>query len=415
MALKIVLLLATAAIVYSAPSVNVNQFNSPIFNETLADMKANPWKYVDTYPHETTFFEHEKTPRRVLESGETEITLYSSVYNMKPGDIIFTDPARTLLPVPDGTYYLTYMRGDMVNTDFEPVPLDEVYLHHWVVLDPKKKNDGLCSSHYLRGPAGIGSESRETPFVYPTYNGNQYGWLVEGDGAKWSANLHIIRTVDLDETKYTRQHCIECHGPNKWCNIEGGFSCCPNGARCPATSDTPKGYHFRYTVRYVEPSDTTRDAALFTLDTSGCQVEYNIKKPKDGSDIVTTIRSDSMPFDMKILSMWSHTHIGANHMKVYHGTKSSDPLICTSKPTYGTIKGTVGHEAGYITSISRCDFTSKPIILKKGDHLTHEAEYTTTDNDPRTFAAGAHDGVMALVVVIGERCKTPGCTGPADQ
>lgn len=97
---------------------------------------------------------------------------------------------------------------------FDAVPLNEVYLHHWIFLDKNKPNDGICPG-YLQYIFGVGAETRDTPYDWPQYKGDIYGWFVD-DTHFWSANIHALRTVNIDPNVNDGvKGCIECHGPNK--------------------------------------------------------------------------------------------------------------------------------------------------------------------------------------------------------
>ena len=138
----------------------------------------------------------------------------SKALPLAPGEVVFTDPQKTALPMPSGKIAITGFRAEIVDAAGASVPLSEVYNHHWLVYDGRL-NSGLCGG-YLAYKFGVGAECRGTPTVFPA----PYALTAEGT-EKWGANIHLLRTVDLvdDDVK----SCIECaYAPNKgWVKTRG--------------------------------------------------------------------------------------------------------------------------------------------------------------------------------------------------
>lgn len=175
-----------------------------------------------------------------------------------------------------------------------------MYLHHWILLDKEHPNDGVCGG-YLKYIFGVGAETRTTPYNFAKYKDTNYGWFTNSKKDHWTANIHVLRTVNVDpDLNGGLKGCIECHGPNRWCHLEGGFPCCPDHSFCPTVktgtpSDNPKQYYFHYKVTYFEQSDpTTKQAANYILDVShpSCNIEYNIPTNADGIDEVSDCLRD---------------------------------------------------------------------------------------------------------------------------
>ena len=74
----------------------------------------------------------------------TQETYYSQNITLKAGHMIFTDIDKTPLRMPQGEYAITHFIGDIVFADtHEPVPLSEVYCHHWTAVSSTHKNLSL--------------------------------------------------------------------------------------------------------------------------------------------------------------------------------------------------------------------------------------------------------------------------------
>ena len=107
-------------------------------------LAALPWELAPTRPTAVRFAEHPGTPRVALPDGTTKATYYSDPISLLPGEVVFTDPARTRIELPEGDNCLTGVSADIVDAAHEPVPLDEVYMHHWIFLNKEHPNDGVC-------------------------------------------------------------------------------------------------------------------------------------------------------------------------------------------------------------------------------------------------------------------------------
>ena len=114
---------------------------------------------------------------------------------------------------------------------------------------------------------------------------------------------------------------------------------------------------------------------------------------------------------MRVHVMTGHLHMGAHNITLYRGGVP-DPAraIGTSTASYGTEPGVIGNEKGFIVGMTDVNFRDKGgLVLKKGEQYTIEAIYNAGARDPRLLGAGFHDGVMAFVILYGERCISDGC------
>jgi hypothetical protein len=91
--------------------------------------------------------------------------------------MLFTDPFKTPLKMPEQPFWITGFLGEVVNGRGASVPLSEIYTHHWIAIDSKHRNK-LCYRVEPNYVFGIGAESRETPATFPA----GYGYYVaKGD------------------------------------------------------------------------------------------------------------------------------------------------------------------------------------------------------------------------------------------
>eukprot|EP00037_Helgoeca_nana_P031915 m.411208 g.411208 ORF g.411208 m.411208 type:complete len:440 (-) comp28599_c0_seq1:2807-4126(-) len=403
----------------SYKGVTVDFFNTEGHDRPGARRKL-PWEIVDTYPDDLVFKEHDDTPRVYNADGSTTVSYFSDLRKLHPGEVVFTDPDRTKIAMPEGDIAVTSVEADVVDEKKRPVALSEVYLHHWILLDKQHPNDGVCGG-YLKYIFGVGGETRNTPYDFPDYKGNHYGWFTNTAKESWTANIHVLRTVNIDpDLNEGLKGCLECHGPNKWCHLEGGFPCCPDHSMCPTIktgtpSDDPKQYYFHYKVTFFPQSQPdVKQVANYILDVShpACNIEYNIPTNADGIDEATI--TTTLPHDTRFFQMWGHIHMAGYNITLYHGDSTDSPPICTSLPGYGTVPNKPGDEKGYVVSMSKCHWDDKPYIIKKGEKITLQALYNVGDTDTRTWNTGHHDGVMGLWFMGGEKCATAGCVDESD-
>ena len=265
----------------------------------------------------------------------------------------------------------------------------------------------------------IFNEAHGDHTIFPSGGGNQLCWKSNAS-MTWGMNLHLIRLTNVDPARHGGvQGCMECHGPNEWCQTRGGIGCCPDGSFCPViktgnASDAPKDYFYRYTVWYLPGDDPrAKQGAIMTLDISSnpaCQHEFNVPSKELGfSQELQTFRPH---FNMRVSRMRGHLHMGGYNVSLYRGGVP-DPAkrVCVVHSTYGTEEGTPFNEKGFLVGVGGCEFQDPdaPFVLEKGELYTIEAIYNAGQKDPQLFASGHHDGVMAWAIVLGERCKTAGC------
>lgn len=152
--------------------------------------------------------------------GNTVESFYSSpVFELTTGEAWFSLPDVTVLkmPEPGVPYAVIAAKYDVVDASSgRSVPLSELYSHHWLVYDRLIGGDGFnieCggTGTWVSNIFGAGGEMRGIPYVYP----DGFGFVIPGN-RHWSANIHFIRTQDLDTEQYggslgnATKACIEC-------------------------------------------------------------------------------------------------------------------------------------------------------------------------------------------------------------
>ena len=327
---------------------------------------------------------------------------------------MFTDPNSTILEFPPGKIAITGFRAEVVDTNGVSVPLSEVYDHHWLVFNgPTKGNAGVCfgwrRQFSYRPLSYLFDGGDPSPVIFPA------GYGVMADGSEvWGANIHLLRTVHLVDTK----NCIECGWADGKCDKtqSGRFACCYDGSYCATNvnaTQSIKNYFLQYTVTYVDLVEEEKELArtggtaaatngldIFVLDASNCKIEYNIPVGTAGGknpyESITTFSWTSL-FVGDLMWGVGHQHIGALNISLLIDGVN----VCTSVPRYGSELGKVGNEKGYVVEIPSCKFGTHGIHVKKGQKITVTSHYNTNPSDARGLAngGGAHGGVMSLFYI----------------
>lgn len=238
-------------------------------------------------PLPTVNFNLSSSHTEVIRAGNasyttTQVTYYSQSITLEAGHMIFTPPNKTPLKMPSGKYALTHFIGDIVYADtHEPVPLSEVYTHHWTALSSTHANK-LCEDK-IEYTFGIGAESRNSPVSFPP----GYGYVVPA-GTTWGANIHLLRTVGLagDNLHRAAKECNECYyspGKGDICTPErnGTFECCgekdyTGKMKCPTVANPPppRAYQLRYTFNYTLEVEKLTPVQIGVLAAPNCETFY---------------------------------------------------------------------------------------------------------------------------------------------
>eukprot|EP00041_Stephanoeca_diplocostata_P042109 m.10234 g.10234 ORF g.10234 m.10234 type:complete len:656 (+) comp7283_c0_seq1:177-2144(+) len=365
----------------------------------------------ETYVHPTSGYTVHKT------------TFFSTPLPLAPGDVVWTFPDLTPIPMPKGKYaVLGQANSEIVDCENNSIPLSHVYNHHWIFNPSSGHTNFACPEAGLDFVFGVGAESRNTPWPFP----RDHGYIVE-DGIEWSANIHLLNTIGLAGGAGAAKECIECwYAPQKQCGNDdnGTFACCYSDSRCstakPPTKDDIVVYYLTYTIEYTYDLEkiVPIDVAIFM--TPDCSVDYSVIPPSEPNAAAQGYPSDgppgpehlardtwTIPHDGEIVFAVAHYHTGAINLSVY----VNDEFMCASLPEYGTTPDKPGDELGYLTGISPCvaegatppfpaPAMNKAMQLKRGDVLRLDGWYWIGDSDKRIAPTpgGPHLIVMQYLI-----------------
>ena len=341
----------------------------------------------------------------------TTATYYSDPITLAAGEMVFTSPQTTELKMPNGSYAITRFIGDIVYADTkQPVPLSEVYDHHWIAISSDHVNQ-LCGGK----PAytfGIGAESRNNPVAFPPGHG-----YVVPPNTYWGANIHLLRTEGLagDNPYKAAKECNECYwapgkGPNCTPKRNGTFVCCGehagSRAKCPTKPfpPAPRAYQLRYTMSYTRETRAIVRVNTAVATAPNCHVFYPVTRndfePYDRVSYTWTSQAT-----VDVLFAVGHLHVGGVNVSL----SINGQHVCTSYPRYGTREGVAGDEKGYVVEMSPCIGTgakagAPPMRVHKGDVATIDGVYYVGSHDPRLlYSDGTHLNVMSYMYIAYSR------------
>ncbi|KAL1554040.1 hypothetical protein AAHA92_14640 [Salvia divinorum] len=246
---------------------------------------------------------------------------------MEPGLVSSKDYFN--IDFPRGNIGLKGFNAELVDERGNPVPLHEIYLHHWVLnryfarkntsvdgYDDLSivRNSGICGNGLLQY-FGVGAETRRTSTHIPHPYAIQVGDLATippGYEEGWVLNVHAIDTRGADD----KMGCTECrcdlYGFSK---AGGGLRCCPDDSRCRLKQGfrgKTKTIYLRYTVKYVEwDSSSIIPVDIYILDVTDvwtkvdqskgirpahhCKVEYGVESCAAGVEKDGCVDTKSAP------------------------------------------------------------------------------------------------------------------------
>lgn len=345
-----------------------------------------------------------------------QTSFLSPPMSLKPGQVVFTNPKKTPLKMPEDGSMIVGFVGEVVDSNNQSMPLTFVYDHHWIAVDPSHQND-LCKG-FENYVFGIGAESRKTPTHFP----GGYGYPMPA-GDKWGGNIHILHTQNLStefsidgSVEGAQKRCNECYyapGKGSKCtpSQNGTFQCCGDkcydgSCSCPVVDgakDLPaRVYYLRYTINYVAPSEAAqlKDVRIGVWTTPNCAAYYGVQasdeEPESMSETTFTV-----PHSGEVVHAIGHLHTGAINVSMW----LNGEFVCASYPTYGTEKDVPGNELGHLVKMSICldkDTTGKTMKTVAGDNVTIRAFYYVGSNDTRlgSAPAGTHLNVMAYMYTV---------------
>lgn len=353
-------------------------------------------------------------------SNETlkSATFRSPAFTMGPGEV--QNNFYHGIPFPNGHIGIKGFAAEVVDEGGNSVPLSEIYLHHWVVVNYYSQtgqkdlynltilgNAGVCPQKALSQFFGLGSETRHTNTTIPGPYGIEVGnaeRIPEGSEESWLLNVHAINTKGT----VNPSGCLECR-----CDLYnvttdesgrvlpesyiGGLQCCYDGTQCQLQEGyvgENKTYYLEYTVHYMDWDENILPVNVYILDVTYtgkyCKVEYDVPScaaVKHGANCIHAQEAFmDIPVGGDVVYVVAHQHAGGIGAAIY-GEDGRE--ICTSLPIYGN--GTeAGNEAGYIVGMTSCYPEPGSLKVSSGERLRVHANYSSTTS---------HTGVMGLIYV----------------
>lgn len=219
---------------------------------------------------------------------------YSPKIKLSPGFI--SDKIYYDVDFPRGHIALKNFHAELVDESGNSVPLQETYLHHWIVekyQQPKNvpnnyqtnniimvRNSGLCQGNLLGQYFGLGAETRHTKTYIPDPYGVEIGnpeEIPQGYEEKWMINVHVIDTRGVEDI----MGCSECKcdlynvtinafdGMPLDPSYKGGLGCCPDNGQCKMKKGFMGPKHviyLKYTITWVDWDDFVVPVNIYILD-----------------------------------------------------------------------------------------------------------------------------------------------------
>uniref|UniRef100_A0A7N0ZQX2 Uncharacterized protein n=1 Tax=Kalanchoe fedtschenkoi TaxID=63787 RepID=A0A7N0ZQX2_KALFE len=163
-------------------------------------------------------------------NGVKTSVFLSPKFVMGPGSVV--NRVYDNVDFPKGHIAIKSFDAEVVDEAGNPVPLQETYLHHWVVVRYQQKidadipesignlglhqskysilpNSGVCQNDVLGQYFGLGSETRKTSTHVPDPYGIEIGNpsdISPGYEERWMLNVHAIDTREVQD----KLGCTEC-------------------------------------------------------------------------------------------------------------------------------------------------------------------------------------------------------------
>ncbi|XP_020220155.1 uncharacterized protein LOC109803116 [Cajanus cajan] len=357
---------------------------------------------------------------------KTDVFL-SPKFELGPGSVVNKDYLD--VDFPRGHVAIKSFNAEVVDESGKSVSLQEVYLHHWLVVkyhQPKNvshnnstdnivpvRNSGFCQGDTLGQYYGLGSETRGTDTDVPDPFGVEIGnpsEIPHGYEEKWFINVHAIDTRGVED----RSGCTECRcelynvtkdGDGKPLSpyYRGGLDCCPDNSQCrlkKGFKGPKRSFYLKYTVKWVNWDKYVVPLKIYIIDVTDvlnkskgmspehtCKVEYEVEPCNKGynSSACIDVKRTSLPMKTGgyVIYGVGHQHAGAIGSTLYG---QDGKVICSSIAKYGN--GTeAGNEKGYVVGMSTCYPKPGTVKIRDGETLTLEVIYNSNER---------HTGVMGL-------------------
>jgi len=344
--------------------------------------------------------------------------LFSPLLKLKPGEILFEAHRALEMPTPNGSYALLgFSDVAVVDEEGEPVPPEDVFLHHLHLYLEDGKSEGLAHNNPLckdgqKGAANqvlqAASEGKPAPASFPP----GYGYLVPGDGRSFYAEVALMRTQGLaGERLRAAKECRECYyaeGKGSACTAKanGTLACCgqgsdPGEAFCPANSSGAARHlsvRLRYNVKYTRETWRVTPLQVGVLPAAPHCAEHFAVLRNASRENVRIASNYTMPFSASIKHTTAYLRAGAENISLYVNGQRR----CASHARYSPLHN-ITHEGkngtnssklagGVLTHATHCvSPEGGPLSLRKGDSLLVEAWYFAGRHDKRLpWSDGTH-------------------------
>nr|XP_043616370.1 uncharacterized protein LOC122588325 [Erigeron canadensis] len=358
--------------------------------------------------------------RVTIEKGVKSMVYLSPKITLHPGSV--SNKTYYDIEFPKGHIAIKSFNAEIVDEAGNPVSLKETYVHHWTAIRYYQRkgvknlimagNSGLCKQGRSQ-IFGMGSETRKTSTYVPDPYGIEVGnplTVPAGYTEKWMFNIHAMDTLGaVDPIGCTECRCnlynvtVDKDGQPLRPNYVGGLFCCYDGTQCKVKNglkSTNRNVYFKYTVKWVDWSDSIIPVKIFILDIMdiwqntgihNCLFEYDIKQSTTGAgtnDSISTRRASvGFPIAGDVVYSFAQQYIGGVGSTLYG---EDGRVLCSSKPIYGQ-GNSVGDEAGYIVGMSTCYPKPGSVKIAKGENLTFDSNYSSQKS---------HTGVLGLFYLL---------------
>lgn len=363
-------------------------------------------------------------------------------YELRDGQIIFTDGSETLVPGVGGDFAMlgqTAVRN--VDENGKPVSLDEVYVHHLVVFGS--------------GFGMVGAETLNQVKDFPEGTG-----FIVLNSSDFGMNAHLLSNKNLqpieDSLHIAAKQCNECYfapGKGDLCTpaTNGTFACCGDGAlmgengmpiacgldatecNCATTTNGSTTTQYEIQIDFMLTRDIEKIQPInsWTLMAPSCyegigkglgvntsyieEVVVGGCTPfVEGSVYHNVFRNNTEPekastgrwlahFDGVVRKAVGHLHTGGLNISL----KINGEDICTAHTEYGTEPWSedvdnARDEYGHLINIYDCfNDTTIPegVVIQAGDLVEVTSYYYVGDDDDRLpeGGGGSHLNVMSYM------------------
>lgn len=345
---------------------------------------------------------------------------------------------------PKGHIGIRSYYAEVVDENGVSVPLSEVYLHHWLIIEyavPKEESqlhlDRLLSHmrshhkpmHYVADSEaphlqkqltrdgrqkiinflGKGGETRHTKTRLPGPYVIESGKEIQGYETVWILNVHGLDTRGA----VNRMGCTECR-----CNLFnattdedgkplpegyiGGLRCCGDGQKCAVAKDyngEERTFHLEYTWEYVDWNECVIPTSTVGIDVTNSdgfgedKIEFTVPgcdaaAPPDSEECIDTrVATRISPVGGELVNVGAHLHAAALDASLWG---EDGRLICRTTPMYGHGEE-AGNEKGYVVGIKTCHSipgTPNAMRIEEGEKLKFVVKSTKV--------GGPHTGLMGI-------------------